>query len=73
MIQEVGPYVQEDGSEDFHENKYSWNTKTNLLFLESPPGVGFSYNDDGLSYKYSDPNTAADNYQALLSFFKKFP
>jgi serine carboxypeptidase-like clade 2 len=72
MLQEVGPYVQEDGSDDLHENAFSWNSNANLLFLESPPGVGFSYNDDS-SYSYTDPNTAQDNYNSLLTFFKKFP
>ena len=72
MITEVGAFVQPDGSDDFVANPYSWNRKANLLFLESPPGVGFSYSDE-LLYTPSDPNTASDNYQALLSFFRKFP
>jgi carboxypeptidase C (cathepsin A) len=42
-----------------------------LLFIESPAGVGFSYNNDA-SYHYNDYNTANDNLNALLDFFKKF-
>jgi serine carboxypeptidase-like clade 2 len=72
MITEVGAFVQEDGSEDFVKNPYAWNLKANLLFLESPVGVGFSYTTE-LLYSYSDPNTATDTYAALLNFFKKFP
>lgn len=53
-------------------NKYSWHNVSNLLFLESPAGVGFSYNTDS-SFQYSDGQTAGDNLQAVQDFFRKFP
>lgn len=43
-----------------------------MLFLESPPGVGFSINKDP-SYTYSDSRTAQDNLMAISQWFKKFP
>lgn len=54
------------------ENKYSWHRESNLLFIESPAGVGYSYNTNS-SYYYSDENTAIDNFNAVLDFFQKFP
>lgn len=52
--QEVGPNMLYSGSKTFanYFNPYSWNQKANLLFFESPPGVGFSINKDP-NYVYS--------------------
>ena len=54
------------------ENKYSWHKISNLLFLESPAGVGYSYNLDQ-KYEYNDYNTADDALKAVVNFFEKFP
>jgi carboxypeptidase C (cathepsin A) len=40
--------------------------------LESPAGVGFSYNTDK-NFEYNDVQTAHDNFLALVEFYKKFP
>ena len=42
-IQENGPYVVEDGERTFHENAFSWNKEANVLYIESPVAVGYSY------------------------------
>lgn len=44
----------------------------NVLFLEAPAGVGFSYS---LNQKYStdDDTVSYDNYVAIQSFYEKFP
>lgn len=51
FLQEIGPYYLEDGAnykpgDMLTENKNSWHKISNLLFLESPAGVGFSFNTD---------------------------
>ena len=71
---EHGPMqLGEDGK--FHINEYSWNRAANMIYLESPGDVGFSYIDSKLDYEkfINDDIAANDNLNALLSFFKKFP
>ncbi|TXG56910.1 hypothetical protein EZV62_018223 [Acer yangbiense] len=48
------------------------NGAANLLFLESPVGVGFSYSNTSLSNP-GDNSTAQDSYSFLLNWLKKFP
>ncbi|KAK0421986.1 hypothetical protein QR680_007302 [Steinernema hermaphroditum] len=73
-FEELGPfYVNEDG-ETLYENIYSWNANANVLFFESPIGVGYSFMEGKPNYtKASDDQTLEQNYNALKSFFNKFP
>ncbi|XP_058736560.1 serine carboxypeptidase-like 45 [Vicia villosa] len=55
-------------------NQFSWNTEANMLYLESPIGVGFSYSTDTSSYEgVNDKITARDNLIFLQNWFVKFP
>ncbi|XP_019954352.2 lysosomal protective protein [Paralichthys olivaceus] len=72
FLSENGPFHVNDNGATLYENKFSWNKIANVLYLESPAGVGYSYSDD-LNYKTNDNQVAADNYAALQSFFNKFP
>ena len=56
-------------------NEYSWNRAANMLYIESPGDVGFSYIDSKLDYELAinDDIAAKDNLNALLDFFKRFP
>ncbi|XP_073130468.1 serine carboxypeptidase-like 45 isoform X1 [Henckelia pumila] len=55
-------------------NEYSWNREANVLYLESPIGVGFSYAANSSSYEgVNDKTTALDNLMFLRNWFFKFP
>lgn len=72
---ENGPFrVKADGKTLEHD-KYSWNQFANMLYIESPINVGFSYNSTHLPEvdMYNDEATVDAKYNALLSFFKKYP
>ncbi|CAG0901690.1 unnamed protein product [Cyprideis torosa] len=72
LLSELGPFhIREDGKTVFY-NPWSWNKFGNVIFLESPAGVGFSYASDG-NLTAGDASTAVQNYAALLDFFRKFP
>lgn len=71
LLTELGPFrVNADGTVSM--NKYAWNKRANVVFLESPAGVGFSYAVDG-SIVADDDSTAKQNHLALKSFLRKFP
>lgn len=55
------------------KNDYSWNTEANILYLETPAGVGFSYSTDNSTMTVNDEITARDNLVFLQRWFLKFP
>jgi carboxypeptidase C (cathepsin A) len=46
MLQENGPFVIDDGETVIKPNPYPWNVRANLLYIESPAGVGYSIAND---------------------------
>lgn len=72
FLSENGPFHVNDDGATLYENKFSWNKIANILYLEAPAGVGYSFSDDQ-KYKTDDDQVADDNYLALQSFFVKFP
>ena len=54
---------------------YSWNNAANMLYVESPVGVGYSYTTDetGEDLKSGDQSVAKDNYDVLVGFFERHP
>lgn len=72
FLSENGPFHVDDDGATLYENTFSWNKIANILYLESPAGVGYSYSDDQ-KYATDDDQVADDNYKALQSFFGKFP
>ncbi|KAK6922058.1 Peptidase S10, serine carboxypeptidase [Dillenia turbinata] len=70
---EHGPF-QPGEDEKLNKNSYSWNLESNMLYVESPAGVGFSYSNTSSDYvNRNDTTTAEDNLQFMLNWFKEFP
>ncbi|XP_053204748.1 lysosomal protective protein-like [Panonychus citri] len=67
---EQGPF-QLNGNSSLDRNPYAWNKVANVIFLESPSGVGYSYSDSG-NYSHSDDSTSLDTLLAMKSWFNKF-
>ena len=48
FIQEHGPWLIDDGTAHnapMRKNDYSWNLEANILYIEQPAGVGYSFCD----------------------------
>ncbi|XP_015892154.3 serine carboxypeptidase 24 [Ziziphus jujuba] len=72
--EEIGPFRINRTGQSLYRNKYSWNTEANILFLESPAGVGFSYTNTSSNLKDSgDKRTAQDALVFLLRWMSRFP
>jgi serine carboxypeptidase-like clade 1 len=76
-LYELGPFhfASESGvigNNTLNNNPYTWSQAANVIFLETPLGVGFSYSDDG-NYTTNDNRTADLNLAFLQGWFKKFP
>ncbi|EOY08723.1 Peptidase S10 [Theobroma cacao] len=71
-LTEHGPF--KPNGETMEKNKYSWNKEANMLYLESPAGVGFSYSANNSFYaNLNDEVAARDNLVFLERWFVKFP
>jgi len=72
FMTEQGPF-RPDADGNLEPNPYAWNKNANMVFLEQPVGVGFSYSDNKDDYKIGDDQAAQDNLATILAFFIKYP
>jgi len=69
---EFGPFIF-GANGTVSDNPYSWNRISNMLFVEQPAGVGFSYSNNLDDYHTGDRQAVIDQYGIILAFFEKFP
>ena len=72
FMMEQGPF-RPDEKGILQQNQYAWNKISNMVFLEQPVGVGFSYSDNEDDYKIGDDQAAKDNLATILAFMERFP
>ena len=79
LITEHGPIVlSRNETQGVILNPYTWATHANMLYIEGPPGVGFSYcreqlGDPNFVCSSDDDLASSATLDALRSFFHKFP
>lgn len=72
LLFELGPCnIANDGKNTTY-NPHSWNNNANMLFLDQPVNVGYSYADDGTTVSTS-PVAGEDVYAFLEIFLNRFP
>ncbi|KAF5468318.1 hypothetical protein F2P56_012477 [Juglans regia] len=74
-MEELGPFRVHRNGNTLYQNPYAWNKAVaNVIFLESPAGVGFSYSNTSADYSNAgDKSTAKDSYTFLLNWLERFP
>ncbi|XP_039836694.1 serine carboxypeptidase-like 26 isoform X2 [Panicum virgatum] len=71
---ELGPLRVDSQGAELKFNEYGWNKEANLLFLESPVGVGFSYTNKSSDLdNLNDVFVAEDSYSFLVNWLQQFP
>ncbi|GJP84433.1 hypothetical protein CLOP_g14491 [Closterium sp. NIES-67] len=74
LFEEVGPWrVASKAATALVYNRFAWNRLVNVVFLESPVGVGYSYSNDTSDYTTDDAQTAKDNHAFLVGFLARHP
>lgn len=74
LFSEFGPFFpKSDGSLGLTPNPWTWTSGANVIFIEQPAGVGFSFSDDTADYTTGDKQSADDIYMFLQSFLQKYP
>ncbi|PIA46408.1 hypothetical protein AQUCO_01500149v1 [Aquilegia coerulea] len=70
----LGPFRVHKNGRTLKRNPYAWNKKANIIFLESPAFVGFSYSNRSSDFNSSgDTRTAHDAYTFLINWLERFP
>lgn len=72
LLFELGPCNIANNGKSVTHNPYSWNSHANIIFLDQPVNVGFSYADDGTTVS-SSPVAGKDVYAFLELFLNRFP
>ncbi|KAF5725264.1 serine carboxypeptidase-like 20 [Tripterygium wilfordii] len=78
FIYQHGPFKFETGKPrgslpTLNLNPYSWSKVSNIIYLDSPVGVGFSYSKDKTNYATGDHKIAIDTHTFLVMWFELYP
>lgn len=72
LLAENGPCgVSADGRSAVY-NEYSWNARSNILWVDQPAGVGFSYGDMD-DFDHNEEEVAEDLYHFINAFLAEHP
>ena len=72
LLFELGPCRITNNGTSTTPNPHSWNTNANVIFLDQPINVGYSYSEDGSTVNTS-PVAGKDVYAFLELFVSRFP
>lgn len=76
LLFENGPYTVTKSlfkKPVLHDNPFSWNKVSNLIYIDQPGGTGFSTVQDPNGYATNEAQVAADMLQFLYGFYKQYP
>ncbi|CAI5731158.1 unnamed protein product [Hyaloperonospora brassicae] len=72
LLQENGPCAVHAADLSLERNPFSWTERANVLWIDQPVGVGFSYGDVR-EYDTTETEVANDMFAFLQAFFQARP
>jgi len=74
FLAEHGPFRPLEDGQTLVRNPYSWNRVANMLYVEQPVTVGFSYSSEQVDKAaFGDDQSALDNFRVIQSFLSRYP
>lgn len=73
MLVENGPFIVDDGETVIKPNPYPWTQRANVLYIDNPYGVGFSFSNNTDDMLHSDMEVSVDLFGALRDWYRAFP
>lgn len=73
LLTENGPCTVNAEGTDTIPNPYSWNNNANVMWVDQPAQVGYSYGAKGVDLVHNESQIAEDMYNFLQEFFKGHP
>ncbi len=64
--------MNDDGA-SLYDNPFGWNQVGDVLFIDQPVGVGFSYTSNPQSYAHDENQVAIHLTNALQQFYLRYP
>ncbi|KAA0153174.1 hypothetical protein FNF29_03363 [Cafeteria roenbergensis] len=72
MFGENGPCTYKPDGTGTVYNPFGWNSKANVMFIDQPAGVGYSYADRG-GYSHNETQVGEFMVAFFTGFYKKYP
>ncbi|GMI65549.1 serine carboxypeptidase-like 41 [Hibiscus trionum] len=69
----VGPFITTRNARGLDKNLFSWNKVSNLLFIDSPIGAGWSYSKKSSDYNNGDDSTTKLLVTFMQKWYEKYP
>ncbi|XP_039001515.1 serine carboxypeptidase-like 44 [Hibiscus syriacus] len=69
----AGPFITTNNARGLKRNPHAWNRVSNMLFIDSPVGSGWSYSNTWSDYLAGDSSTNDDLVTFIRKWFERFP
>ncbi|CAH1392265.1 unnamed protein product [Nezara viridula] len=72
LLCENGPFSVSDEL-TLKKRQYYWSQRFNVIYIDNPVGVGFSFTESDSGYATDEVKVGEDLYSILVQFFQLFP